>query len=168
MTAHLAGLGAATAPSWLIPEFESVVGPDLSWPAPASCALRAGAGSASVARRFAVQTLREWGLPQVADDVQLVVSELVTNALRHALPDGMNSGASGAPVQLRLVNQSVHVACAVRDPSERVPMMCPEDDFAESGRGLLLVQELSLTWGWTILRGTGKVVWAIFTVPGGY
>lgn len=163
MTAHLAGRGVGIAPFWPTPEFESVVGPDLSWPAPASCALRAGAGSASLARRFTVQTLHQWGLPQVVDDVQLVVSELVTNALRHALPDG----ATGSPVQLSLVNKSVHVACAVHDPSERAPQMCPEDDFAESGRGLLLVQELSLTWGWTILRGTGKVVWAIFTVPGG-
>ncbi|GIH29264.1 ATP-binding protein [Acrocarpospora phusangensis] len=120
-----------------------------------------------MARRFAAQTLRDWGLPQVTDDVQLVVSELVTNALRHALADGLNGDAAGAPVQLRLASQSYHVACAVRDPSERAPMMCPEDDFAESGRGLLLVQELSLTWGWTILRGSGKVVWAIFTVPGG-
>ncbi len=118
-----------------------------------------------------MQTLNKWGLPQVADDVQLVVSELVTNALRHALPDKRlcwpRSLAPDEPVQLRLSNQSVHVACAVRDPSDRVPIMCPEDDFAESGRGLFLVQELSLTWGYTRLAEGGKIVWAVFSVPGG-
>jgi anti-sigma regulatory factor (Ser/Thr protein kinase) len=160
MTADLAGPGAATAPPWLTSMFERDDVADLPAPVSATCALRGRMTSASAARDFTAKTLDGWGFPCLIDDAQLVVSELVTNALRHAHADG-----AAAPIKLQLVNHRFHVGCAVRDPSGNVPAPSAAGDLSESGRGLHLVEALTATWGWILVGGGGKVVWALFEAP---
>ncbi|MFE9564072.1 ATP-binding protein [Streptomyces sp. NPDC006487] len=140
----------------------------------ASCALPARFEAVRGARTFTRSTLAQWGLDDRFDDVALVVSELVTNALRHALPDDSRpaAGESEPPVRLHLMRWSTRLVCAVRDPSEDRPggSFAPEaterNCDLESGRGLFLVDSYSDSWGWHPLAGrlTGKVVWALFTL----
>ncbi|MFE0457986.1 SpoIIE family protein phosphatase [Kitasatospora sp. NPDC058965] len=99
------------------------------------------------ARRLAGHALRRWGLESLAENTELMVSELVTNAVRHAKK----------PVTLRLVRTSV-LRCEVGDDSPALPRRRrarPED---EHGRGLELVAKCADGWGATRLGG-GKVVW---------
>jgi hypothetical protein len=106
----------------------------------------------STARRFVNQTLVSWDAGALAPDAQLVVSELVTNAMRHG----------GGAVQLRLIRQrSPEVACVVSDYSRITPITASGDVYAEFGRGLRLVEALSTAWGWITPGGPGKVVWAV-------
>ncbi|UQX01725.1 ATP-binding protein [Streptomyces sp. RerS4] len=141
----------------------------------ASCALPARFEAVRGARSFTRSTLSQWGLDDRFDDVSLVVSELVTNALRHALPArGRGAGGLGAEaeaaVRLHLMRWSTRLVCAVRDPSEDrpggafQPERTDENCDLESGRGLFLVDAYSDNWGWHPLAGrlTGKVVWALF------
>jgi len=132
----------------------------------ASCALPARYEAVRDARKFTRGTLDEWDIGDRFDDVCLVVSELVTNALRHALPsDTPRRPECGPPVRLHLVHWTERLVCAVRDPSHDSPVARDSDDFsAESGRGLLLVDSFADSWGWHPLAGTlsGKVVWALF------
>ncbi|KAA6218301.1 ATP-binding protein [Streptomyces filamentosus] len=135
----------------------------------ASCALPARYEAVRGARKFTSRTLDEWELTSRFDDVALVVSELVTNALRHAVPDGAGpDDPQGPPVRLHLMRWASRLVCAVRDPSRVSPeARGGEEDFsAESGRGLFLVESFSDSWGWHPLAGTlqGKVVWALFRV----
>ncbi|WP_374775160.1 ATP-binding protein [Streptomyces sp. NBC_01310] len=138
----------------------------------ASCALPARFDAVRGARTFTRSTLSQWGLDGRFDDVALVVSELVTNALRHALPEDVRCADAEPepPVRLHLMRWSTRLVCAVRDPSEDRPggAFSPErteENFdLESGRGLFLVDSYSDSWGWHPLAGrlTGKVVWALF------
>jgi hypothetical protein len=112
------------------------------------------------------------------DDVAVVVSELLTNALRHALPQagppprtphGSPDGPAGGtgrrwPVRLALVQPGQFVLCAVADPSPRRPQPKEPDYLAESGRGLHVIDALSDRWGSTVPTDAGKVVWALFSV----
>ncbi|MCH0540697.1 ATP-binding protein [Streptomyces sp. MUM 203J] len=137
----------------------------------ASCALPARYEAVRGARQFTNTTLTQWNLGDRFDDVALVVSELVTNALRHALPaDTPRDRPLDPPVRLHLMRWAGRLVCAVRDPSPQSPVAreAAEDDFsAESGRGLFLVESFSDSWGWHPLAGTlhGKVVWAMFRLP---
>ncbi|MFD4785644.1 ATP-binding protein [Streptomyces sp. NPDC058459] len=133
----------------------------------ASCALPARYDAVREARRFTRSTLGHWDVGDRFDDIALVVSELVTNALRHALPAELPSGAGqSAPVRLHLLRWTGRLVCSVRDPSDESPVPREtEDDFsAESGRGLLLVESLADGWGWHPVTGGagGKLVWALF------
>lgn len=131
----------------------------------ASCSLPARYEAVGSARQFTRKTLSQWELEERFDDVALVVSELVTNALRHALPSD-TPREQGPPVRLHLMRWTSRLVCAVRDPSDDSPVAREtDDDFsAESGRGLFLVDSFSDSWGWHPLAGAlrGKVVWALF------
>ena len=102
----------------------------------------------------------------LADTLILIVSELVTNALRHALPADQPRGRHDPAVRLHLMRWTSRLVCAVRDPSHDSPVARDSDDFsAECGRGLFLVDSFSDSWGWHPLAGaalSGKVVWALF------
>ncbi|MFE4965421.1 ATP-binding protein [Streptomyces sp. NPDC056660] len=133
----------------------------------ASCALPARYEAVREARLFTRRTLDQWDVGERFDDVCLVVSELVTNALRHAVPgEAEHPVAPQAPaVRLHLMRWTERLVCAVRDPSHGTPAPGDSDDSsAESGRGLFLVDSFSDSWGWHPLAGTlsGKVVWALF------
>lgn len=116
------------------------------------------------ARDFALGTLRRWGVMALADDIAVVVSELLTNALCHGNRD-RECGASqlgGWPVRVGLLCPGNSVLCAVADPSPEVPVLREPDYLAESGRGLHVVASLSDSWGFTDPGQDGKVVWARF------
>jgi len=128
----------------------------------ATCELPAALESVREARHFTRTTLQRWDLSALLDSMELVASELVTNALRYAVP----VGTPGSPVRLSLVRWTSRVVCAVRDPSGVAPITKDPDFVAETGRGLHLVDSFSENWGWHPLSGTGKVVWALFlTAP---
>lgn len=135
------------------------------------------------ARTVVQQVLGTWRADEIYDDVVLVASELVANALRHGLQVERPTVRFPAPVldqrpaepeavRISLVSTGSHVICAVTDPSEAPPVRQSADPLAGSGRGLQLVESLSLCWGWTVLDGDpdgssagaaqGKSVWAIF------
>ncbi|MBA9047276.1 MULTISPECIES: ATP-binding protein [Streptomyces] len=134
----------------------------------ASCALPARYEAVREARRFTRDTLEQWGVNERFDDACLAVSELVTNALRHALPGEHGCAEEHVPsVRLHLMRWAERLVCAVRDPSHESPVPQDSDDFsAESGRGLFLVESFADSWGWHPLAGPleGKVVWAMFHV----
>ena len=136
-----------------------------SWdcvPAIATRALSAEAASVRVARDFTLATLSLWGTPHSGPDIAVVVSELVTNALRHALPGAGDSGLRGL-VRLGLLQHGRWLLCAVADPGNAAPVPRTPGVLAETGRGLQMVCALSDQWGYTTPSDEGKVVWAIFT-----
>jgi anti-sigma regulatory factor (Ser/Thr protein kinase) len=151
-------MNAETAPA-LYPLWQGVLAPErLAAGDGATCELPAAPESVREARRFTRTTLQRWDLAALLDSMELVASELVTNALRYAVPPD----APGTPVRLSLARWTSRVVCAVRDPSDVAPIAKEADFVAETGRGLHLVDSFSEKWGWHPLGGTGKVVWALF------
>ncbi len=143
------------------------------WPFPASHAKHHGPGGPPVsavlrvacsgegfarARVFTRDTLSGWSLDRHADDAVLVITELVSNAVRHAVP----SAAAGAPeVRLGLALDSDHLTLTVSDPGDNAPVFAPSgiSDLQEHGRGLCIVDALAEEWGWTPRPPAGKTVW---------
>lgn len=109
------------------------------------------------ARQQAERAARLWNLGTAATSaLELVVSELVTNAVKHArTPPGRQVG-----VTLTLAEKTVRVE--VRDADPALPKFRPPSDDAEDGRGLLLVENLSHRWG-VEPQLIGKMVWAEVT-----
>jgi hypothetical protein len=122
------------------------------------------AHSVATARTFALQTLQRWGASDRGEDVAAVVSELLTNALRHSLPaELLVSTTACRPIRLGLLYPGPCVLCAVADPSDRAPVPRHPGCLDEDGRGLQLVESLSDHWGFCPAPGgVGKVVWATF------
>lgn len=119
------------------------------------------AGSVRAAREFALATLYRWGAAERGEDIAIVVTELLTNALRHALP-WPGDAAPRRPIRLGLLQPESCVLCAVADPSRAVPVPQGRGSLAETGRGLQIIRGLSDMWGYTVLSDVGKVVWAAF------
>ena len=158
LAAEMAGLAAG---SWRPPPDPAAMG----WACPPRIATRAlGAQAVSVraARYFTLVTLRRWGTAHSSQDIAIVVSEMVTNALRHALPGPGDAGPRG-PVRLGLLQQGPWVLCAVADPGTAVPVPRTAGSLAEAGRGLQMICAFSDLWGCTTPGEAGKVVWAMFT-----
>ncbi|MFI6513683.1 ATP-binding protein [Streptosporangium sp. NPDC050855] len=126
-----------------------------------ACPLPRQADSVKTARDVTRSTLHDWGLEELSDDAALVVSELVTNAVRYALcPNGQSEAT---PITLVLLRLSPHVLLAVTDPSDEVPTPKEPDFISENGRGLYIVETYSQSWGWDHLNRGGKAVWAFFS-----
>ncbi|WMX44636.1 SpoIIE family protein phosphatase [Streptomyces roseicoloratus] len=107
----------------------------------------------SGARRFASDVLAAWGLDDLSFTTELVVSELVTNAIRYGR----------SPIQLRLILQST-LTCEVSDASSTAPHLRRARIYDEGGRGLLLVAQCAQRWG-TRHGREGKVIWAEQALP---
>ncbi|OIJ98509.1 hypothetical protein BIV23_29585 [Streptomyces monashensis] len=114
----------------------------------ASWNLPADPAAVATARRRAARQLSIWGLRDAADSTELIVSELVTNAIRHAHP----------PIQLRLIHDTALI-CEVSDASSTTPHLRRARVLDEGGRGLFLVGQVAERWG-TRHTATGKTVWA--------
>ncbi|MFF9096319.1 SpoIIE family protein phosphatase [Streptomyces sp. NPDC014802] len=107
------------------------------------------------ARALTSDCLAQWGLEDYAFSAELIVSELVTNAIRHAR----------SPVSLRLIRTENRLICAVSDGSSTSPHMRRAKDGEEGGRGLFLVAQFAARWG-TRHTMDGKIIWAELVVPG--
>ena len=118
--------------------------------------------SVRAGRDFTVATMQRCGAADRGDDIAMVVSELLTNALRHALPDVAH--ASRRAVRLALLQPGGAVICAVADPSPKIPAPRQLGDLCEGGRGLQVVSALADVWGCTPPSHAGKVVWALFSL----
>lgn len=114
-----------------------------TWDIPADPALVAAI------RKQVVGQLDGWHLSEAAFTVELVVSELVTNAIRYG----------DHPIRLRLIHDAATLICEVFDASHTAPHLRRARTFDEGGRGLLLVAQLTQRWG---SRHTpdGKTIWA--------
>ncbi|GAA0672372.1 SpoIIE family protein phosphatase [Kitasatospora atroaurantiaca] len=104
------------------------------------------------ARRFASGQLAVWGLEEEAFVTELVVTELVTNAIKYGEP----------PIRLRLIRDTALI-CEVSDASETTPHLRRARAFDEGGRGLMLVAQLTQGWG-TRHTTSGKTIWCAQTI----
>jgi|SRR5580658_7349281 anti-sigma regulatory factor (Ser/Thr protein kinase) len=119
-------------------------------------ALPPDAPAVGLARRATRDALAAWQLGHLEEDVVLLVSELVTNAVLHAA----DTGAIG--LELTSAATSLHVQVQDGDPTwrqTRSPASCDE-----SGFGLILVDSLARRWGVRRIAG-GKAVWAELDAP---
>ncbi|HJQ43566.1 MAG TPA: response regulator [Jatrophihabitantaceae bacterium] len=107
--------------------------------------------SARDARAFSTELLAQWGVEDLADDVLLVVTELVNNAVTHAMSECI----------LRISISPVSVRIEVTDQGSGTPDPLPPSTTRNHGRGLHLVDALTAAWGFEpMTEGGGKTVWA--------
>ena len=153
MESRFTSLLTGAVPPQGLTQRRSAAAPQLA----AARALAAQPGSVKIARDFTRGTLRDWGMLAVADDAVLVVSELVTNALRY----GAASRSGQLGTWLRLLAQPPYLICLVTDATRDIPRrrLAGADDVA--GRGLQVIESCCSRWGWHLLDQGGKVVWAL-------
>lgn len=123
-------------------------------------ALSADRQAVGEGRRFTGTILNRWALSPLVDNAALIVSELLSNALRYGLGGFPAWSSPTQAVWLGLMRREGTVLFAVCDHSARVPQVKEADHLAQSGRGLHIVDCLSDTWGWTTPDTDGKAVWA--------
>ena len=111
------------------------------------------------ARLHAKHVFKEWNLAHVADDAELIVSELMTNALKaaQALPEIQ-------PITLHLLASHEYLLIQVWDALSAPPALRPHPIDAGTGRGLEIVGLLSDRWGFYHPAGGGKTVWAALVI----
>jgi anti-sigma regulatory factor (Ser/Thr protein kinase) len=121
------------------------------------------------ARGHVRAVLEEWGLQELADSAEQVVSELVTNAIRASYQligsrFGGRWSPGAPPVRLWLLSDSRALLVEVWDGSDQMPEPKDFDPEGEQGRGLWLVEALSEDWGaFRPAHASGKVTWAALT-----
>ena len=133
--------GTSAAPEWPLQDFLELA----ALPSAVPCA-----------RYHCRQVLWEWRLTGLAHSAELLVSELVTNAITAS-----RSAGSDFPVRLWLLSDAVQVLIVVWDASPHLPARVDVSAEAEAGRGLLLVEMISDQWGTCATPPCGKTVWAL-------
>ncbi|MFD9000157.1 SpoIIE family protein phosphatase [Streptomyces sp. NPDC059582] len=109
----------------------------------------------ALARRWTRAQLAAWGMDQETGfNTELIVSELVTNAIRYGSP----------PLEVRLVNDRT-LTCEVRDSGAAAPHLRHARTVDEGGRGLFIAAQLAQTWGTRYTAG-GKTIWTEQSFPG--
>ncbi|HEX3788973.1 MAG TPA: ATP-binding protein [Pseudonocardiaceae bacterium] len=117
--------------------------------------LPADTRSARQAREFVTSALDSWSVPEeLVQDIVLAASELVSNAVEH--------GCGEVAMELGLGND--RITLRVRDESLDAPQRQPSDVRSVRGRGLAIVEALSVDWGY-LPAEDGKWVWAEFALP---
>ena len=115
--------------------------------------------SAGAARRFAARTLSDWNVEVVQSAVELLISELVTNALFHA----------AGPITVTLRVDDTRVRGEVLDRSPEVPVRREREELTTRGRGLTVVDAYADAWGVVPAEdGDGKSVWFELELPGAF
>jgi len=125
------------------------------WPLRSYLELGALPSAAPHARQHTSQMLRNWDLGELAEPTELVVSELITNAIQASCGEGGDSC-----VRLRLFSDGARVAVQVWDNCPEPPQLTHAGSTDEVGRGLLLVEAMTTSWDWYVRDG-GKIVWAV-------
>jgi anti-sigma regulatory factor (Ser/Thr protein kinase) len=135
-----------------------------AWPLQTHLELAALPTAPGCARGHVRSLAHEWGLPGLADTAELLVSELVTNAVQACGHLKARTGLAIVPVVgLWVTSDGVAMVIHVWDPNPETPAV---KDFAaddENGRGLFLVETLSKDWGVDRTTEGGKAVWAMIT-----
>lgn len=141
--------------------------PGEPWPLSSALVLGALPSAAGCARLHARNIMYEWGLQAIAEAVELVVSELVTNAVLATTdvggrPKYADDLAGLSVVHVRLLSNRARAVIEVWDTSTDAPVRkrhaAPDEP---GGRGLVLVEALSERWDWGTVPGwAGKIVWA--------
>jgi len=139
-------------------------GVSASWPLSTSLPLGALPGATPCARLHARAVLTEWNLGDLTEAAELIVSELVTNAVR------ASTGEDGSPrydrasmpvVVLRMASDRIRLLIEVWDAIPGAPATGHPGPEDEGGRGLMLVEAMCDRWHWQTVPGwPGKVVWA--------
>lgn len=131
----------------------------LSWPLTSHLELAALPTAVPCARKHAKAVALEWRLSGLADDVELIVSELVTNATRAA---GLSrDDVLATPVVRLSIASDLHcILIRVWDGNSQMPARRDAGPDEERGRGLMLVEHLCSKWGAYPAAG-GKVVWVL-------
>jgi anti-sigma regulatory factor (Ser/Thr protein kinase) len=126
------------------------------WPLRSYLELGALPSAVPCARLHTRHLLWEWGLACLTDSAELIVSEVVTNAVQIT-----QTGTRNAPVRLWLLADRTRLLMLVWDASPLPPVRVSPDGDTENGRGLLLVDALSTRWDHFRHHSGGKVVWAV-------
>ncbi len=135
------------------------------WPLQDFLELGALLSAVPCARLHARQVLWEWGIGNLGDSAELLVTELIANAVRAS-----REMTRVSAVRLWLLSDLAQILILVWDASPQPPVLMDVTDEAEHGRGLMLVEAVSEQWGWYSREdGDGKFVWAItrLCIPGG-
>lgn len=145
---------------------EQAEAPKANWAIQSVLAITALPTATPCARLHARTIAHEWGLGELAGTLELVVSELVTNAVKASVDqDGRPRYSPDhglACIRLQLSTDGVAALVEVWDENYELPEPASTDLDAESGRGLMLVDALTECWGWELpSSGRGKIVWAL-------
>ncbi|MEU5734290.1 ATP-binding protein [Streptomyces antimycoticus] len=112
----------------------------------------------ALARADLRKALAGWGLVAVEEVALLVLSELITNAVRHAR-------VPGRQIETRYLHQGDKVRIEVHDAADQLPKLRTPTPESVRGRGLVLVETLADQWGVTPRPAVGKAVWAVLALP---
>ncbi len=141
-----------------IPPLADPQGNDITagWPLRSFLELGALPSAVPCARLHTRHLLWEWQLTDLTDSAELLVSEIVTNAVQITQADGRT-----APVRLWLLADQARLLILVWDANPLPPVRVSTSADTENGRGLLLVETLSARWDHFPHHSGGKVVWAL-------